>query len=418
MVRLQQKRTTVALADQADSPATDAARLPLTVHDENVKFSHSSSSHLLHSSGIVHRSLSESADGLDGDHLLLYDNSVAEMIRRCHPEPQRSNRRSMPCSHHLILATLTLTLSLITVAHERYRKDLIFAHQKAASWRTETGRRLHDAKSYMKRLEAHKLEALDKQRQYEEAHLGASSVIADPRFAELSPTPRRRLQEFETLAISVERNLGEQSEQMESLRSNLQARYKSELATKYGEVTQRVRIDLVFPELNGIPAGEESFVIELAKNAPHAALLFLDMVSQNLWDGCSFVMNNQDAVRASPVPYDPNDSEDKPRKFENAGLGSFSFAEFDPDYYHQKYTVSFLGSFGPSEHSGPAFYINTQDNAHRHNERGGTPVFVGSDSCFGRVVEGFDAVERLKAMPTFGRIWMKAPVGIQRAVIM
>lgn len=323
----------------------------------------------------------------------------------------------MPRFHHLILATITLSLSLITVAYERHRNDLMFAQQEAASWRTEAGRRLHNAKSYMKRLEAYKVKAVNEQRQFEEAHFGASSVIADPRFADLSPAPRRRLQEFETLATSIERNVKEQSEQLESFRSQLQSRYKSELAAKYGEVAQRVRIDLVFPELDGSPSGEESFVIELAKNTPHAALLFLDMVSQNLWDGCSFVMNNQDAVRASPVPYDPNDSEDKALKFENAGLGSFSFAEFDPDYFHQKYTVSFLGSVGPSQHAGPTFYVNTQDNGQRHDEVGGNALLVGSDSCFGHVVEGFDAIERLKAMPTFGRIWMKAPVGIKRAVI-
>ncbi len=50
---------------------------------------------------------------------------------------------------------------------------------------------------------------------------------------------------------------------------------------------------------------------------------------------------------------------------------------------------------------GPGFYISTVDNTHNHG-----PASQGSkteaDSCFGRIVKGFDVVERMKKQPGAG----------------
>jgi len=58
--------------------------------------------------------------------------------------------------------------------------------------------------------------------------------------------------------------------------------------------------------------------------------------------------------------------------------------------------VGFAGRPG-----GPDFYVSTVDNSRNHGPGGqsGYADPTEADPCFGKVVEGFDAVDRMHSMP-------------------
>lgn len=50
---------------------------------------------------------------------------------------------------------------------------------------------------------------------------------------------------------------------------------------------------------------------------------------------------------------------------------------------------------------GPEFYISTVDNSENHGP-GSQGSKTEADSCFGRVVKGFEVIERMKRQPGAG----------------
>lgn len=192
------------------------------------------------------------------------------------------------------------------------------------------------------------------------------------------------------------------SGETESLKQEVQTASRREVSMKYGSSgVHRVEMELAFPDNQD---GPTVFVIELApmSEMPHSVHTFLDMVSIGLLDGCSFILNALHVLKAAPLPYDGTSAAAKAKAFSAAGLESVAFKEYSESYPHQKYTLGFAADGSPS------FYINTEDNSEIH---------VG-DPCFGKVVEGFDAVRRLEASPTRNGIWFKQRIGIKSARIL
>jgi cyclophilin family peptidyl-prolyl cis-trans isomerase len=132
---------------------------------------------------------------------------------------------------------------------------------------------------------------------------------------------------------------------------------------------------------------------------PHSVHTFLEMTSLGLLDGCSFILNAMHVLKVAPLPYDGSSAAEKAKNFAEKGLESVAFKEYNKNYPHKKYTVGFAADGSPS------FYINTEDNSEIH---------VG-DPCFGKVIEGFDTVARLEAMPTRNGIWFEKRIGIKSA---
>lgn len=161
-----------------------------------------------------------------------------------------------------------------------------------------------------------------------------------------------------------------------------------------------------------------TFVIELAPLdlMPHSVHLFLEMVSHNLWDGCAFMRNAGHVIQASTVPYYKNQGSGPAlrRAFEQSGYQSVSFQEYHEEFPHVKYTVGFAGRPG-----GPDFYVSTVDNTRNHGPGGqdGYSDPTEADPCFGKVVEGFAAVDRMLKMPVKPGWYraMEKNVGIQYA---
>ena len=89
-------------------------------------------------------------------------------------------------------------------------------------------------------------------------------------------------------------------------------------------------------------------------------------------------------------------------EMKNAGLDSVSFQEYHPRFPHEKYTVGLAGR----PHSGPEFYVNLLNNTLDHGpaelRKKELVAVLGAeenerepDPCFGKVVEGFDVVDKI-----------------------
>jgi len=200
---------------------------------------------------------------------------------------------------------------------------------------------------------------------------------------------------------SIQRKLKFSASRAEQLKEQVSKMSRQDTINKYGAGVQRVEIELEFP---GNFAGPTNFVIELAPvdMMPHSVFTFLEMVSEGLLDGCSFILNALHVIKAAPLPFDGSPAAVKARAFTERGLESVAFREYSHDYPHLPFTVGFAADGTPS------FYINTEDN---------TEIHVG-DPCFGRVISGFDAVKRMENSPTRNGIWFEHRIGIKKAVIL
>jgi len=196
------------------------------------------------------------------------------------------------------------------------------------------------------------------------------------------------------------------------LRKEIQRMCRREVEQKFGWEPYRVEITLNFPNNED---GPDTFIIELASLdlMPHSVYLFLQQVSHNLWNDCSFVYSAPHVVQTTTKNYkNPND--DLKRRFKELDLMSVSFMEYKKEYPHLKYSIGF------SAHSnGPGWYISTKDNSEIHGPGGQQKYEFEFDAepCFGRVIEGFDAIDRIHKMPVKKGHVLKDVVGIKSAKI-
>jgi len=151
-------------------------------------------------------------------------------------------------------------------------------------------------------------------------------------------------------------------------------------------------------------SGPHVLILEMAPLdlMPHSVYTFLEMVHARLFDGCSFILNAMNTIKAAPLPYNGGSASQTVRAFTKVGLDSVSFSEYSEDYPHEQYTVGFAADGSPS------FYINTDDNTEQH---------VG-EPCFARIVSGFETVERLMEAPTRNGMWYKKRIGIRKVIIL
>lgn len=217
------------------------------------------------------------------------------------------------------------------------------------------------------------------------------------------------LQELNT----IQQRIQDLSNNDMALQKRVQAISRSAVESKYGTGQHYVEMELVFPSvvdasgrhLKQYEAGKPTkFIIEMApiSEMPHSVHVFLEMVSAGLIDGCSFILNALHVLKAAPLPYDGSLATAKAKAFSDHGLEGVAFKEYSDNFPHLQYTMGFAADGSPS------FYINTQDNSDIH---------IG-DPCFGRIVDGLDAIQRLEAAPTRNGIWYVQKIGIKRARIL
>jgi len=226
--------------------------------------------------------------------------------------------------------------------------------------------------------------------------LSQSSAFANPELVEEMKRQKLKLKEAQS--------------QADKLKSQVREISKQDAIDKYGDGVIRIEMTLLFPpkilEDGTVVAdtGPHKIVMEMASLdlMPHSVYTFLEMISEGLLDGCSFIINALHVLKAAPLPYDGSSASVKAKQFSDAGLESVAFREYSPSFPHEKNTIGFAADGSPS------FYINSDDN---------TKIHVG-DPCFAKIVSGFDAVQRLDQMPTRHEIWFESRVGIKKVVIL
>jgi hypothetical protein len=155
------------------------------------------------------------------------------------------------------------------------------------------------------------------------------------------------------------------------------------LAARYGpNEPYRVRVVLEFQET--IPDFKEkgadgSFLLEMAPSQlqPHSVFSFLEVARQ--WEGGAFHRNAAHVLQAMV----------------HGGFKPLAFQEYSKEYPHTFGTVGYAG-----RPSGPAWYVSIIDNTKNHgpgSQQKHNPH--EADSCFGKVIEGYDEVQRIKKMP-------------------
>lgn len=193
--------------------------------------------------------------------------------------------------------------------------------------------------------------------------------------------------------------------------SNIQSLSQEAVLEKYGSGPYYVQVTLLqqqkqqLQQQPSLPPSSSSpssfFVLELAnlQNMPHTVHHFLEMVEYGLWNGMTLVHGlGVPTIHAIPQTTSGiNLSE----KMERIQLGHLPFQE-QGGFPHTKYTVSF------SKKGGPDFYINMNDESESHEdstsmegnkekeeEEENTPSSSSYASCFAKVVQGMDVLDRM-----------------------
>eukprot|EP00588_Corethron_pennatum_P036693 CAMPEP_0194348088 /NCGR_PEP_ID=MMETSP0171-20130528/106338_1 /TAXON_ID=218684 /ORGANISM="Corethron pennatum, Strain L29A3" /LENGTH=554 /DNA_ID=CAMNT_0039115399 /DNA_START=43 /DNA_END=1708 /DNA_ORIENTATION=- len=179
----------------------------------------------------------------------------------------------------------------------------------------------------------------------------------------------------------------------------------------YGGHHYRIKFDLAFQKsmpdyaANGASG---SFTIEMAPTSiiPHSVFTFLEVArlfKRNAASGgfgTAFHRNADHVLQA---------------RVQVRGVTHLAFQEYDKRYPHKKYTLGYAG-----RPSGPEFYVSIQNNSGNHgpgSQQAANPN--EADGNFGRVISGFDVVDRVHKMPGQGFIGRSDDVvGIQEMTIM
>lgn len=151
----------------------------------------------------------------------------------------------------------------------------------------------------------------------------------------------------------------------------------------------------------------QSFVVQMASldSMPHAVHLFLEQVSHRLWNRGWFYINGPHVMQAGPQAdfsrvIDKEEIDERKlalTPFRELQLDSLAFPEYSEDFPHEPYTLGFTGRPG-----GPDWYINKVDNTEAHGPGGQFhhELEEFADSCFAKVIDGFDVIKTMMNLPT------------------
>lgn len=194
-------------------------------------------------------------------------------------------------------------------------------------------------------------------------------------------------------------NIGKVSRLKDKMQANIVRSCKTAMLAKYGPGPHRLEMILRFDSHKGHD-DVGKILIEMApvEEHPHAAYWFLEQVRLKLYDGFSFHRNAGHVIQAGAAVNFLSDPKNPPseKPFRDAGYHSLLFQEYSENFPHVKYTMGFAGRPG-----GPSFYINMMDNSKIHGPGGQRNHDDPSeaDTCFAKVIEGFDVVDRIHKLP-------------------
>lgn len=185
-----------------------------------------------------------------------------------------------------------------------------------------------------------------------------------------------------------------------TLQKNIQKMSRMALVEKFGTRTHKVEMYLRFDSHMGkVDGGYVQIEMAPTDEMPHTVYWFLEQVSRKLYDGTSFHRNPGHVLQEGAVGNFLSDSKspDSSKKFMDSGFHAVLFQEYSNKMPHKKYTLGYAGRPG-----GPNFYINTKDNSMAHGPGGQGPQYDSheADTCFAKIVDGFDVVDRMMKLET------------------
>lgn len=177
--------------------------------------------------------------------------------------------------------------------------------------------------------------------------------------------------------------------QVETVQARIEQSGRDHIINEYGEGPVKVVLELEFFESPKIEQNEKQnkkvaaytkffqtqdetrsqITILLWPETPHAAWTWLEQIGRYVWDGASFRSNpDEPLLELSPTRQDP------------LHRGQLQFEEFhDTPHWHSAWSVGVRNS----EEGELQMTLNLSDNTD------------SKDTCIGRIVDGYDALQRL-----------------------
>ena len=166
---------------------------------------------------------------------------------------------------------------------------------------------------------------------------------------------------------------------------------------RYGKGPFVITFTLKFPETMGPSVEPNVFEVELAplSEMPHTVFTLLDLIDLQLFDGTSFVSADNALIEGGSPNHAPTPKSVKLHEryakfgYNRSPLG---FNEYSSEFPHKEFTIGFTGS----PIAGPTLAINMMDNS---DVRGPDKHGRNGDPCFGKVISGFDTLQRIQNAP-------------------
>eukprot|EP00529_Nitzschia_sp_RCC80_P024856 CAMPEP_0113498688 /NCGR_PEP_ID=MMETSP0014_2-20120614/31318_1 /TAXON_ID=2857 /ORGANISM="Nitzschia sp." /LENGTH=535 /DNA_ID=CAMNT_0000392753 /DNA_START=253 /DNA_END=1860 /DNA_ORIENTATION=+ /assembly_acc=CAM_ASM_000159 len=158
----------------------------------------------------------------------------------------------------------------------------------------------------------------------------------------------------------------ELNHEVKTLQTRIQQSARNHIIEEFGEGPVQVILELDF----GNPSTASSpsrIAILLWHDTPHAAWTLLEQIGRHVWDDADFQWTQGHIIDAVPHVADPMGSK-------------IEFVE-QSQHGHEAWTVGVR----ESENGIMGMYINLQDNTNLHKH----------ETCVGKVIDGFDALQRL-----------------------
>jgi len=176
----------------------------------------------------------------------------------------------------------------------------------------------------------------------------------------------------------------ELNHEVRTLQTRIQQSARNHIVSEFGEGPVQVIFELDFGPNT---SGPDKISILLWHDTPHASWTWLEQIRKHVWDGAQFDWQQGHIIDAVPQRLDPSG-------------GKIEFVE-QSEHGHEAWTVGLR----ETETGMLSMYVNLKDNSNLHKH----------ETCIGKVIEGFDALQRLLEVARNQRDGQKSIITIKKA---
>ncbi|KAL3914863.1 MAG: hypothetical protein SGILL_005913 [Bacillariaceae sp.] len=177
----------------------------------------------------------------------------------------------------------------------------------------------------------------------------------------------------------------ELNHEVKTLQTRIQMSARNHIIQEYGEGPVQVVLELDFGQNDNSP---NKISILLWHDTPHAAWTWLEQIERSVWNGAEFHWKQGHIIDA--FPHKPDEMGSKIEFLEQS------------HHNHEAWTVGVR----ESDSGAMGMYINLQDNTNLHKH----------ETCVGKVIDGFDALQRLLEVARTKRDESKnSPIVVRKA---